>query len=221
MRASEVPPSKLDDASPSTLDAQPGPRRIRGSSGSPLAWLKSALTHHLQVRRGARGLAVTLESQQERRARRAREAPRPAPREARAKERAPTHSDHRARSMHAALRQAFEAAPAVRRQMRHLATIGHHLERSGSLFVHDLSVPVLTRARRQLDALMPVPPLAGLEALRELLCEAIAAHEQRERQQEQRGAPASSSFLSDDKIEVREISPSDFDDASREPKPPR
>jgi hypothetical protein len=121
------------------------------------------------------------------------------------------HADPHALLMHPALRKGLDAAPNSRKMLRHLATVEHHLWRSGSLFLHDLSLSALQRILDQLDGVAGTPLESGLAPLRGWLVDTIAARERPQRQSEL--LQPRSSFFFDHKIEVREASVSEFDRA--------
>jgi hypothetical protein len=159
----------------------------------PLSRLKAAFTRAPQDPRGDGGPSITPETQTRR------------------SEAAAPHGDQRALLMHAALRKALDGAPNSRKVFRHLATVEHHLWRSGSLFLRDLSPPALQRILEQLDGVASAPLESGLAALRAWLVDTIAARERLQRKDEL--LQPRSSFFVDHKIEVREASVSDFDRA--------
>lgn len=109
------------------------------------------------------------------------------------------------RPMHAELKALFDAAPASRKVLRTLATIEHQLGKRDASFIHDLSLPVLRQARRQLDGLAPQPG-PGIAQLRAHIVDAIAL---RERLQRERDLLRPSTLIGE-KLQMREGSLSDF-----------
>jgi hypothetical protein len=165
---------------------------------SPLALVKAVFTHHVRLRREARGLTFVLE-------------PEP-PARVRGGPDAPLHRDQRALAMHAGLHAALDAAPGSRKVLRHLATVEHHLWHSGALFLHDLPLSALERVRDQLDRVGQPTFAKGLAPLRDCVGDAIGAQQRLLLEQEMRLPP--SSFFVDHKLEVSEGTPSDFIEVS-------
>jgi hypothetical protein len=161
---------------------------------SPLGLVKAVFTHHVRLRREARGLTFVLEPQ--------------ASPVAQAVLDAPLHRDQRALAMHAGLRTALDAAPGSRKVFRHLAAIEHHLWHRGALFIHDLPLSALERVREQLDGMARGAFGTALAPLRECIADAVSAQRRRELEQEMRLPP--SSFFVDHKLQVSEATPSDF-----------
>jgi hypothetical protein len=161
---------------------------------SPLRLVKAVFTHHVRLRREARGLTFVLEPE--------------TPPSVSGRPEAPLHRDQRALAMHAGVRAALDAAPGSRKVLRHLATVEHHLWHSGALFIHDLPLSALQRVREQLERVAQPAFVKGLAPLRECVSDAVAAQERLLLEQEMRLPP--SSFFVDHKLEVSEATPSDF-----------
>lgn len=110
----------------------------------------------------------------------------------------------------------LDAAPGIRRVLRHLAAVEHGLAHKDAdgLFLFDVPVERLRVALRQLDGLLgaTVPP--ELDALRVRLLDAIAVQEKLAREAAQR-QPISSFFV-DHKLQVRDASNTDFQNATAE-----
>ena len=126
-------------------------------------------------------------------------------------------ADELALRMHGELGALLDSVPGSRQVLRMLTTIEHNLQRRGSTsFIDDLPVAALQQALRQLDGLSQTRS-EGLKALRAQLQEAVGLHARAAREaaaREMRFAPTPiSSFLTDDKLLVREASLSDFDRA--------
>jgi hypothetical protein len=173
------------------------PRATAAPRLSPLGLVKAVFTHHVRLRREARGLTFVLEAEA-------------TPAEKKAQPSAPLHRDARALAMHAGLAAALDAAPGSRRVFRHLATVEHHLWHSGALFIADLPLSALHRIREQIERVSQPALAKGLAPLRECVSDAIGSQERWEREQEMRLPP--SSFFVDHKLEVSEAEglPSDF-----------
>jgi hypothetical protein len=169
---------------------------------SALGLVKAVFTHHVRLRREARGLSFVLEAET------------PA---AHARPDAPLHRDQRALAMHAALAAALDAAPRSRKVFRHLATIEHHLWHRGALFIHDLPLSTLQRLREQLESVARGAHIAALAPLRECIADAVKAQQRRQLEQEMRLPP--SSFFVDHKLEVSEATPSDFIEVAGDSRP--
>jgi hypothetical protein len=107
------------------------------------------------------------------------------------------------------LRSLLDGAPGIRKVLRHLAAVEHHLKRRGTASIGTLPLRVLHQAVRQLDSLAmpPVPP--GLQKLRTALLQAIGTQEEQIRQAGLR-APISS-FLGEHRLQVKEASLAEFD----------
>jgi len=161
---------------------------------SPLGLVKAVFTHHVRIKRAARGLVVVLEA----------ETPLALP----GRSSAAPHGDSAALAMHAGLSAALNAAPLSRQVFKHLAAIEHKLWHGGSLFLHDLPLSVLQRVIKQLDGVTGPSSTKGLALLRERLTDAIGTQQRLQREQEMRAPP--SSFFVDHKLEVAEATPSDF-----------
>lgn len=126
-------------------------------------------------------------------------------------------ADELALRMRGELGALLDGVPGSRQVLRMLTTIEHNLKRRGSTsFIDDLPVPALQQALRQLDGLSTTRS-DGLAALRGQLQEAIAQHARAAREAAARDMRLSptpvSSFLTDEKLLVREASLSDFDRA--------
>jgi hypothetical protein len=113
------------------------------------------------------------------------------------------------------LYELMDSAPGSRNAFRHLASIEQWLHNTDAegLFLFDLSATHLKQALRQLNGLWLEPAPAALAAFREKMVDALAAQEQREKQE---AAPSRgnfgvlSSFLVDEKMQVSEGRASDF-----------
>lgn len=109
----------------------------------------------------------------------------------------------------------MDSAPGCRNAFRHLASIEQWLHNTDGegLFLFDLSATHLKQALRQLNGLWMEPAPAALAELRCKISDALAAQEQREKQD---ATPSRgnfgvlSSFLVDEKMQVSEGRASDF-----------
>jgi hypothetical protein len=113
------------------------------------------------------------------------------------------------------LYELMDSAPGSRNAFRHLASIEQWLHNTDGegLFLFDLSATHLRQALRQLNGLWMEPAPAALAELREKMVDALAAQEQREKQ-ETVPVPGNfgvlSSFLVDEKMQVSKGRASDF-----------
>lgn len=162
---------------------------------SPMGLLKAVFTHHVKFEREGARVNVVL-----------RKGTLAAAPRANAEVR---DSDLQAVLMVGDLRALLDGAHGIRKVLRHLAAVEHHLKRRGPAAINELPLRVLHQAVRQLDSLA-VPPVApGLLKLRTLLLQAIGGQEEQTRQAGL--LTPISSFLSEHKLQVQEGSLSDFD----------
>jgi hypothetical protein len=105
----------------------------------------------------------------------------------------------------------LDAVAGSRKLLRHLAGVEHGLRKKDptGMFLFRIDAGVLRTALRQLDGLLPPTPPRGLSALRARMASALAAHDKREREREMM-APRSD-LMQAHKLEVAEVSASDFD----------
>jgi hypothetical protein len=113
------------------------------------------------------------------------------------------------------LYELMDSAPGSRNAFRHLASIEQwlHTTDGEGLFLFDLSATHLKQALRQLNGLWMEPAPAALAELRCKMSDALAAQEQREKQEtapSQANLGVLSSFLVDEKMQVSEGRASDF-----------
>ena len=108
----------------------------------------------------------------------------------------------------------LDAGADSRKVLKHLAALEIHLGQGDALALDGLSLSTLQTMLRQLYGLMRPPASAGIEMLLSGLLDAIEVQtrlQQRQSSHEQ----AISSFFVDHKMEIRELSDSAFEEASR------
>lgn len=105
----------------------------------------------------------------------------------------------------------LDTVPGSRKLLRHLAGVEHGLRKKDptGMFLFRVDAGVLRTSLRQLDGLLPLSPPRGLSALRARIASALAAHDKREKEREML-APRSD-LMQAHKLEVAEVSASDFD----------
>jgi len=110
----------------------------------------------------------------------------------------------------------LDAAPGSRNLLRHLAGVEHGLKNKdpAGMFLFRADAAVLRTALRQLDGLFPPSPTRGLSALRARIVSAIAAHDKREKERDL--LMPRSDLMHSNKVEIGEVSASDFDRLSEQ-----
>jgi len=114
-------------------------------------------------------------------------------------------------SMRAELKALFDAAPQNRLLLRVLAAVEHGLKHKDptGLFLFEVEAERLRAILRQFDGLAPAKLTPGLTALRARIVDALASRE-RKRKRMEMIAPRSD-LMRDNRVEVAEVGPSDFD----------
>jgi len=113
--------------------------------------------------------------------------------------------------MRAELKALLDAAPESRALLRYLAAVEHGLKHKDptGLFLFEIEPERLRQALRQFDGLVPAKPSPGLAALRARIVDAIGSREQKQKRLDML-APRSD-LMRDNRVEVAEARPSDFD----------
>ncbi len=113
------------------------------------------------------------------------------------------------------LKSHFDRCSNSRKSLPHLATLEHTIRKVGVRAFDELPLTVLRRAAGQLDGLAQQPVLEGFALLQARLDMAIVGREESVRGQARRAEPAV--FHMDNKLQVNEISMSDFMRATVDP----
>jgi hypothetical protein len=113
--------------------------------------------------------------------------------------------------MRAELKALLDAAPQSRLSLRVLGAVEHGLKHKDptGLFLFEVEPARLRVALRQLDGLAPAKPSAGLAALRARIVDAVTSREKKQKRLEMI-APRSD-LMRDQRVEVAEVGPTDFD----------
>lgn len=130
--------------------------------------------------------------------------------------RRPSATDLQATLMRTDLKALLDRAPGSRPVLKHLAMLEIRLRLEGPAVVELLSTEALRQCAQQLETVLPHPVPQGVAALRARLDVAMLGRERETSREHQPAAAAPTSFgapsslLSDDKLEVRELSLTDF-----------
>lgn len=113
--------------------------------------------------------------------------------------------------MRVELKALLNATPESRTRLRFLAAVEHGLKHKDptGLFLYDVEPERLRAALRQFDGLAPAKLSEALAALRTRLVDAIGSREKKRKRMEMI-APRSD-LMRDQRVEVAEVGPSDFD----------
>jgi hypothetical protein len=130
--------------------------------------------------------------------------------------RRPSATDLQATLMRTDLKSLLDRAPGSRPVLKHLAMLEIRLRLEGPAVIEQLSLEALRHCAEQLETVLPHPVPQGVATLRARLDVALLARERDQAAESlpAAGAPTSfgapSSLLNEDKLEVRELSLTDF-----------
>jgi hypothetical protein len=201
------PTTKPHAAPPAGEPDKPAPARLSKLTSAPLRWASAFVRHEVKFKRSGIGVALTLEDPRASEAPHAKAAGRAAPASKQALDQAELDS------MRGALRQLLDKHAATRKAFVHLHLFEQALAKRGPTAWQRAPDALLRHALRQLEALVINWSDKGLAALRSHMSLTLT---ERSKASGAAGAPALSDFVNARRVQVDEVSPSDFDRVHRE-----